>query len=1300
MLDSIKEETSKPNEDETKQNLVTDDKKAEESTDSVDATTQQNPQDEDTPMNGQGDAIQESSVKEEVSLEADKSSGEEEKTGGEKPEEAMATEDAMATEEAMDVDKDDDKQAKSDTTIDENKPSTETKPPVAAAAAAPPPPVLKGTLSYNMELRRHLIRGMWNYENSSAFPHQRFELLRNLDAGEDPKEMPKDGEFHGSFSLAYFHTTSKGKQKERSKVIPEHGVKIKFTKIEGEEGNFKMDGVGTNQFGIFHINGTAKPSPHDDGQYMIVLRKRYEPSTAVAPVNGDAGGKKKRKAEGDVAVDAGPLPPPSTSYEKNVVCLRGKVYKEESEELGLGEFVHRIHGMWSSGLDLILADPQNVKGLCNRFEYEHKSSGSSSTFPVSGKYTGWFDLNQEDGSKAKIVEKDVTLKFRKNSAGYFNVDGRGSNYFGKYTITGTLTNDNTITIFRHFKPLKLKGPSRPLTAAPPPINAPGQTRRPSLPVTPEPQLKIDEVKVPEGEEPVEALKPPELPSYSAVSRGVLRLNEDGSQTCQGKWAVTREHFTNGQTSNFTFRLEAHFAKEALAKSDDRQFPLDSEMYKGSFQLKKGGSRYQTVIDQQIVMKFKKNTAGAYNVYGKGVNAIGVFNLTGTLIMRGKSSGQIEVYRMYPPELLASTQAPVKTASASHSRSSGGQSGSSRSQKASGSSVAVPPPSALSRRESTRTVKVPSRLEDDDPEAQLSRIMDKCNQILRFIREKDVERGAFFSEPVDPVALGIPTYRQVVTEPMDLRTLHRKMETNEVSTPEEFGRLARLVFENAMTFNVDPTHSVHQAARNLLIVFNQKYRDVERLLGTLRRSEKSTDERKKGSEKKRKKAVEEVKTLKQRRLDEAKEMAAANASALSAVVAAAPSSASANVTRREFNLMLQMIKDLQQQVVQTYTILAHTMPDTVESGPSASVYDVGAGVGGGVADYYQPIPERKRPAKKRPEPKIVERSYEEDLRPLTLEEQERLTENINDLPADHLHGVIQIIREAANLTGDEDEIDLEIDQLDTGTQRKLLRYVSKFVKQPKRQKGKATKKRGAAAQSRRNENPPPAKKTKTAAKPKADPNSLFAFGGKDDSDTDSDGEDNTPISTPAFASAKQMAPAASDDNFHLDDGFGAEDDSDDDDNNGDSGGNGAATSWNIAKPATENKDEGSDDDDDWDAAQKEAIASKAREEDKRKREMKMQAEAEQAKKERLAEAVERGEELKRQREAEEEVEARQREEEEKKKSNEARAAIMAEANSVEDTADLGDYQRNIVKLYEENFEKDLAGSASPSSDFGF
>jgi hypothetical protein len=923
----------------------------------------------------------------------------------------------------------------------------------APAAASPPPPVLRGTLSYNVELRRHLIRGMWNYENSNSFPPQRFELLRNLEPAEDPTVLPKDGEFHGSFSLAYFHTTSKGKQKERSKVIPESGVNIKFTKLEGEEEKYQVDGKGTNQFGIFHINGDATPSAHDDGQYNIVLRKRYEPSSqpaaVAAVVDIDAGKKTKKRKMGGIGggsdlgdpVEDGPLPPPSQSYEKNVVCLRGKLCKEAEEDLGLDEVVHRINGMWSSGLDLILADPENERGLCNRFEYEHKSSAPNATFPVSGRYSGWFDLNLEDGSKKKIVEKDITLRFRKNDAGFHNVEGRGSNAFGKYSITGTLTADSVITIFRHFQVKKIKA-SRPVTSAPPPINAPGQSRRPSLPAVPDPQLKIDQVKAPEVGDSVEALKPPEQGTYSAVSRGILRLNDDGSLSCQGKWAVTREHFTNGQTSNFTFRLEAHFAAEALNKSDGHQFPLDSEMYKGSFQLKKGGTRYQTVIDQQIVMKFRKNSAGSYNVYGKGVNAIGVFNLTGTLIMSGKTGGQVEVYRMYPPELLAGPPASgVPVASKTPSSAAASAPAKTPVEGSAGpSGLPVPLRGGLVRRESSRQVKMPSRLEDDDPDALLNRLMDKCSAILRFIREKDVERGAFFSEPVDPVALGIPTYHQVIKEPMDLRTLARKMDAGEVVSPEDFSRLARLVFENAMKFNVEPTHSVHQAARNLLILFNQKFRDVERMVTNVRGS-KGDDGKRKQDDKKRRRA-DDTRSLKRRRLDEAQEMAAANATSMAAIAGAVPRDPNANVTRNEFSLIVQMITELQQQVVQNYTAVAEMSSDEPGSGAVQPMDDISFSVAHSDLSVSSSLPERKK--KKRPEPKYVEQPvvYEEDSRPLSLQEQELLTETINELPHEHLHGVIQIIREAAKLSGEEEEIDLEIDQLDAVTQRKLLRHVTK------------------------------------------------------------------------------------------------------------------------------------------------------------------------------------------------------------------------------------------------------------------
>jgi len=1292
-----------------------------------------------------------------------------------------------------------------------------------AASSNPPPPVLRGTLSYNAEPRQHLIRGMWNYENSNTFPPQKFELLRNLmDDETDVKVLPKDGEFHGSFCLVYYHTTSKGKQKERSKVVPESCVKIKFTKIQNTNANanddddkYKVDGTGVNQFGIFHINGTAKPTPHNDGQYSIELRKRYDssatattPTTTITPKKIKKSKKNTKKNNNSLSSsssannksksDPTELPPPSESYEKDIVCLRGKLAKEGNNEdafndphqlLGNENVVHKISGVWSSGLDLLLSDPDNIRGLCNRFEYEHKSSSPNASFPVSGRYSGWFDLNGEEGGKTKIAEKDITLRFRRNNAGYHNVEGKGSNAFGKYTITGTLTKDNVVTIFRHFLQKKAKSSSSrsgssklSVTSAPPPINAPDQTRKISpqrQDTAPANKLTLDDVVIPNdnnndgGEQgPEEPLQPPDHPTYSAVSRGVLRVNEDGSHSCQGKWAMTREHFTNGQTSNFNFRLESHHSEEAMKKNDGvngaRPFPLDSDTYKGSFQLKKGGSRYSTIVDTQVVMKFRKNTAGTYNVHGNGINEIGVFDLTGTLIASGKTGGQVELYRIYRPELLA--QQPMKSPKDSKSKEPGGtdsglpagsnlppMSAKHINNMASGSySTMLPgPPRAaavgialtavgsgvgltMSRRESTRLVKVPSRLEDEDPGAQFSRIMDKCIVLLRIIREKDVEMGAFFSEPVDPVALGIPTYPQVIKEPMDLRTLHLKMEANEVKSPEEFARLCRLVFENAVMFNVDPTNSVHQAARNLLILFNQKHRDIERQIANLRRDGGGIPDDTKGKkgDKKRKRGgkneiEEEIKSMKRSRLDEAHEMAMANSQAMTSLIGAAPppSTTDAGVTRKEFNIMLSMIQKLQHQVVQTYTAIAELSSDELEYGRDSGGrsttsggkgYDVLASTAGAPSATKSTsagkkkskkkvdLPKKENVKKKEQQQKLQKQQQhqpdivDDDDVPLTLQEQELLTETIPNLAPDNLHGVIQIIREAAKLTGDEDEIDLEIDQLDTVTQRKLLRYVNKFNK-PKGKKPKAIKKTKAptASQAKKKSSQTDQKSPVAAAVENPKSNSFFSFGNEENSDSESEGEiEEEPAVEPVAATSPPSAQDESKD-FQLG-GLGDDDDDEEEegeDNDHDMGG---ATSWNISKLEEETEKKDGDVDDAWGAAREKAVAAKAREEDKKKREEKLKAEAEQQKIENLAEAVAHGEEIKAQRQAEEEEEARLQEESERKAEEErkkAREDARKQVQSVEQTVDF-DAERDLMKQLEQSYMDKEMGGASPSSDFGF
>ena len=171
-----------------------------------------------------------------------------------------------------------------------------------------------------------------------------------MDNDDDPTVLRSNGEFHGSFSLAYFNTTSKGKQKEqRSKVIPESGVKITSTPIEGSEREFDVDGEGTSQFGILNIKGTATPSEHAGGLTfdIMVLRKRYKPSNLTTPAAALALGDMEKKNRPSNAIgddrlgdiesvaepDAGPLPPPSDSFPSRVGFLRERLMRDQSDEL-------------------------------------------------------------------------------------------------------------------------------------------------------------------------------------------------------------------------------------------------------------------------------------------------------------------------------------------------------------------------------------------------------------------------------------------------------------------------------------------------------------------------------------------------------------------------------------------------------------------------------------------------------------------------------------------------------------------------------------------------------------------------------------------------------------------------------------------------------------------------------------------------------------------------------------------------------------------------------------------------------
>ena len=132
--------------------------------------------------------------------------------------------------------------------------------------------VLIGTLSYldKENLRQHVIRGNWKYEDQSLdmaeATAQRFKLIRNIPSDEDVTQLPKDGVFHGSFSMQI---------KLRNHTAAESGVKLTFKEDKENEGEFAVNGSGLNGYGAFKLFGTATKSPTPPGEVVLRIRKEY-----------------------------------------------------------------------------------------------------------------------------------------------------------------------------------------------------------------------------------------------------------------------------------------------------------------------------------------------------------------------------------------------------------------------------------------------------------------------------------------------------------------------------------------------------------------------------------------------------------------------------------------------------------------------------------------------------------------------------------------------------------------------------------------------------------------------------------------------------------------------------------------------------------------------------------------------------------------------------------------------------------------------------------------------------------------
>jgi bromodomain-containing factor 1 len=98
----------------------------------------------------------------------------------------------------------------------------------------------------------------------------------------------------------------------------------------------------------------------------------------------------------------------------------------------------------------------------------------------------------------------------------------------------------------------------------------------------------------------------------------------------------------------------------------------------------------------------------------------------------------------------------------------------------------------------------------------------CQEALKEIMAaKHWHLNQYFVQPVDPVALNIPTYFQIIKKPMDLGTVQTKLTNNVYEKAKDFEEDVRLTFKNCYKFNPE-SDWVNTAGHQLEDMFEKKW----------------------------------------------------------------------------------------------------------------------------------------------------------------------------------------------------------------------------------------------------------------------------------------------------------------------------------------------------------------------------------------------------------------------------------------------------------------------------------------------
>ncbi|KAK4555598.1 transcription initiation at TATA-containing promoter protein [Recurvomyces mirabilis] len=275
----------------------------------------------------------------------------------------------------------------------------------------------------------------------------------------------------------------------------------------------------------------------------------------------------------------------------------------------------------------------------------------------------------------------------------------------------------------------------------------------------------------------------------------------------------------------------------------------------------------------------------------------------------------------------------------------------------------------------------------------------CEHVLNEVRgPRYAAVNSVFQMPVDPVALNIPHYRNIVKHPMDLSTIAQKLKQGQYAKASEFRKDFELIVENCLLFNPQG-NPVRDMGIQLRRVFDQVWQTKEKW----ERNNKPDSGRGTSASADEDSGAEEDE-------DEDDEPEDSKEQTIQA--------------------LQKQLADMQNMIAGMAGGAKPSKPKKVKSKDSKRK----------VGSLSSLPPKAKLPA---PKPKKVSKPKQ-----VSYEEKQEISEAVSNMDEGQVAGLTRIITENCAKYADMEDMELEIDDLPNNVQAMLLKYVRKLFGRPK------------------------------------------------------------------------------------------------------------------------------------------------------------------------------------------------------------------------------------------------------------